>query len=47
MQQQSDARIDGVQQETSSRIDRVFWGMIGASVIVGGGIIAALFTVAL
>ena len=57
MQQTTDARLDAIntrldnmQQETNGRIERVFWAIVGAGVafvVVGGGIIGALLTVAI
>ena len=42
-----DARMDAIYRDTSSRIDKVFWAVVGVGVVVGGGIIGALFTIAL
>ena len=44
---QRDARMDAIYRDTSSRIDKVFWAVVGVGVVVGGGIIGALFTIAL
>ena len=47
MQQQTDARLDNMQQETNGRIERVFWAVVGVGVVVvGGGIIGALLAIA-
>ena len=42
MHQENNERHQG----TNSRIDRVFWAVIGAGTVVGGGIIASLLTIA-
>ena len=49
MQQETNVRMDRMQQETASRIDKVFWAVVGAGVsvvVVGGGVIGALVAIA-
>ena len=53
MQADTNARLDSIgermermQADTNARIDKVFWGVVGVGVTIGGGIIGALVAIA-